>query len=137
MTTETIFYILIAGVVALALAIFMYGYKSKSPKNLRWIFGVLRFLTLFTLLILIINPKIESETYFVEKPRLPILIDNSASVGVLEQNKKVLSLFDDLQRNEALNEKFEIAYFSFGSEYRQLDSLTFDERQTQISKALA
>ncbi len=137
MTTETIFYILIAGVVALALAIFMYGYKSKSPKRLRWIFGALRFLTLFTLLILIINPKIESETYFIEKPKLPILIDNSYSVEVLEQNEKVLNLFDELQNNEALNEKFEISYFSFGSDYRQLDSLTFDEKQTQISKALA
>jgi len=136
-TTETIFYILIAGVVALALAIFMYGYKSKSPKNLRWIFGILRFLTLFTLLVLIINPKIESETYFVEKPRLPVLIDNSASVEVLEQNNKVSSLFDALQNNEALNEKFDVAYFSFGSDFRQLDSLTFDEKQTQISKALA
>src|SRR5690554_7073536 len=110
----------------------MYGYKSKSPKNLRWIFGILRFLTLFTLLILIINPKIENETYFVEKPRLPVLIDNSASVEVLEQKNKVLDLFDALQNNEALNEKFDVAYFSFGSDFRQLDSLRSEEHTSEL-----
>lgn len=137
MTTETIFYILIAGVVALALAIFMYGYKSKSPKRLCWTFGVLRFLTLFTLLILIINPKLESETYFVEKPKLPILIDNSFSVTVLEQGDKVLTLVEKIQRNNALNEKFDVSYFSFGSKFQKLDTLNFDEKQTQIAKPLA
>ncbi len=137
MTTETIFYIIIAGLLSLALAIFMYGYKSKQAGAIRWIFGGLRFLVLFGILLLIINPKFESQTYTIEKPKLPVLLDNSASVLELEQNRNTLDLLEKLKDNKELNEKFDISYFSFGSDFRQHDSLSFDEKNTNISKALS
>lgn len=114
----------------------MYGYRSAQPKNLKWIFGILRFLTLFTLLTLIINPKFKNETYYIEKPKLPVLIDNSASVDILNQKGNVSSFLEKIKSNKALNEKFDISYFSFGSHFAQEDSLSFDEKNTNISKAL-
>ena len=60
MSTETILYIILAGVVSIALAVFMYGYRSKQTGSLRWVFGILRFITLFLILLLIINPKFKS-----------------------------------------------------------------------------
>lgn len=136
MNTTTILLIGIAGIIALFPAIFMYGYKSNQPKNLKWTFGILRFLTLFTLLILIINPKFNSETYRIEKPKLPVLIDNSASIDILEQKENVTSFLEKLKSDKHLNEKFDIAYFSFGSRFTQEDSLSFNEKNTNISKAL-
>ena len=136
MTTETIIYIIIAGVVSIALAVFMYGYKSKQKGSLRWVFGILRFITLFSILLLIINPKFKSETYTIEKPKLPVLIDNSASVGELNQKENVSQLLQKLKENNSLNDKFDLSYYSFGSDFRESDSLTFDEKNTNVSKAL-
>ena len=137
MTTATIFYIIIAGVLSIALAVFMYGYKSKQSGLLPWVFGILRFITLFAILLLIINPKFKSETYTIEKPKLPVLVDNSASIGELKQKENVSQLLQKLKGNSELNDKFDITYYSFGSDFRESDSLSFDEKNTNISKALA
>lgn len=136
MTTETILYIILAGLISIALAVFMYGYKSKQKGLLRWIFGILRFITLFSILLLIINPKFKSETYTIEKPKLPVLIDNSSSIGGLNQKENVSSLLQKLKGNSELNDKFEVSYYSFGNDFRESDSLSFDEKNTNISKAL-
>lgn len=123
--------------MSIALAIFMYGSRSKQKGFLGWIFGILRFITIFSILLLIINPKFKSETYTIEKPKLPVLIDNSASIGELEQKENVLTLLQKLKGSSELNNKFDISYFSFGSDFRENDSLSFDEKNTNISKALA
>ncbi len=136
MSTETILYIILAGVVSIALAVFMYGYRSKQTGSLRWVFGILRFITLFLILLLIINPKFKSETYTIEKPKLPVLIDNSASIGELGQTKNVSAFLQKLKENNELNDKFDVSYYSFGNDFRESDSLSFDEKNTNISKAL-
>lgn len=137
MTTETILYIIIAGVISIALAIFMYGYKSKIPQRLRYVLATLRSVGLFAILLLIINPEFKNEIFLIEKPKLPVLIDNSLSVNVLEQENAVLSVMEQLQENPELNDKFDISYFTFGSEFRQNDSLSFSDKNTNISKALS
>ena len=137
MTTETILYIIIAGVISIALAIFMYSYKSKIPQRLRYVLATLRSVGLFAILLLIINPEFKNEIFSIEKPKLPVLIDNSLSVNVLEQENAVLSVMEQLQENPELNDKFDISYFSFGSEFRQNDSLSFSDKNTNISKALS
>ena len=136
MATETIVYIIIAGVISLALAFFMYGYRAKQGGKLRWIFGTLRFVVLFSVLLLIINPEFKGETYSIEKPKLPILVDNSASVEVLEQENNVTDFIKKLKENKKLNDKFDLSYFSFGSTFRESDSLSFTEKNTNISQAL-
>ncbi|MFC7357252.1 VWA domain-containing protein [Jejudonia soesokkakensis] len=137
MTAETILYICIAAFVSLAVAIFMYGYKTRYTGNLRWVFGALRFITLFSILVLIINPKFKSNTYTVEKPKLPILLDNSSSIAELRGNDNVQSLAQALKENEDLNEKFDVNFFSFGSDFGALDSLSFTEKNTNIAYALS
>lgn len=136
MTAETILYIVIAAVISLALTLFMYGYKSKYATTLRWIFGGLRFLTLFSILVLLINPKFRSETYTIEKPKLPVLVDNSASVKELGQETNVTELIRRLKENSELNKKFELSFYTFGSDFSDTDSLSFSENNTNISKAL-
>jgi len=136
MTAITILYIIIAGVISITLALFMYGYKTKYKGNLKWLFGILRFITLFSILLLLINPKLKSETYTIEKPKLPILIDNSASIVELNQNDNSTRLIEVLKSNSTLNDKFEVSYYSFGNDFSDNDSLSFSEKNTNISKAL-
>jgi hypothetical protein len=137
LTAETILYIILAGIISLAITVFMYGYKTNYSHTLKWLFGVLRFATLFSILLLIINPKFVSETFTIEKPKLPVLVDNSASVSALNQVENVNALVSSLKENRALNDKFDLSFFSFGNAFIDSDSLTFTEKNTNISKALA
>jgi len=137
MTAETVLYIVIAALIAFSVAVFMYGYKAKESVRLRWIFGVLRFLSLFALLLLIINPKFRSETYTIQKPKLPVLIDNSSSIAELGQDGNLVDFVEELKSNTDLNDKFDVSYFSFGTGLTNDDSLTFSENNTNIQKALS
>ncbi|QIE58356.1 VWA domain-containing protein [Rasiella rasia] len=137
MSPETILYIVIAGVASFALAVFMYGYRSRYKGSMSWVFGILRFVTLFSILLLLINPKFKSETYTIEKPKLPILVDNSASVTELEQADNANSAIEKLKANAELNDKYDLSFFTFGNSFIQTDSVSFAETNTNITKALA
>ncbi|MBA6154436.1 VWA domain-containing protein [Gelidibacter maritimus] len=130
MQTETILYIILAGIIALSLALFQYMYKTKKRKRVDFLLVFLRFITLFSVFLLLINPKFDSTTYFNEKPNLLIAVDNSESVKYLDQDQKTRELVVLLQQNKALNERFDIAFFSFGKTINSLDNLSFDEKQT-------
>ncbi len=137
MTSQTILYIIIAGIISIVLAAFMYGYKTKFSNKNKWLYGTLRFITLFSVLLLLINPKFKKETYSVINPNLPVLIDNSKSVDELNQANNVLDFIETLKNNVVLNEKFNISYYSFGNDFINNDSLTFTEKNTNISEALS
>jgi len=137
MSSQTILYIITAGIVATILAVFMYGYKTKYSSKKKWIYGLLRFATIFSILLLLINPKFSTKTVALLKPNLPILIDNSASVEVLNQSENVLNFIESLKNNVNLNNKFNLSFYSFGSDFSQNDSLSFSDKNTNISKALS
>ncbi len=125
-----------AVIAALAIAVFQYFYKSKSKSNVTVLLAVLRFLGIFSMLLLFINPKIESEILEIVKPKLVLVIDNSSSIGFLNSDDKTASFVSTVKSNEALNEKFDIDYFSFDSKLKLLDSLNFSVNRTNINEAL-
>jgi len=136
MYSQTILYIIIAGVISLMLVLFMYGYQSKHTNKAKWTYGLLRFITLFSILVLLINPKFKTKTFTTQKPSLPVLVDNSTSISELNQVVPVENLVESLKSNESLNNKFDLIYYSFGSDFKVTDSLTFSEKNTNISQAL-
>jgi len=136
MQTETILYIIFAGIAALLLALFQYIYKSKLNTKLKYGLTALRTLSIFGILLLLINPKFESKSYYEEKPTLVIAVDNSESVSYLEQDANANRLYSKLKGNEALNQRFDIETYSFGKSVSESDNFNYDERQSNISQAL-
>ncbi len=136
MQTETIVYIIIAGFAALLLALFQYLYKSKLKSNLRYLLIALRTISIFGLLLLLINPKFESFTYFDEKPTLVVAVDNSESISYLKQDESANQIINDLKENSELNERFNVQTYSFGKSVSSLDTLSYKARQSNISQAL-
>ncbi|TDU40031.1 hypothetical protein BXY82_2070 [Gelidibacter sediminis] len=130
MQTEIILYIILAGILALSLALFQYIYRSKKRDKLSWSLTFLRFTTLFSVLLLLINPKFNKTSYYTEKPNLIVAIDNSESVGFLEQTDNSNNFVALLKSNEALNDRFDIEYYKFGKDVGVLDQLSFNEKQT-------
>jgi hypothetical protein len=78
----------------------------------------------------VINPKFNKITYFNEKPNLLIAVDNTESVKYLDQDQKTRDLVGLLQKDEGLNERFDLKLFSFGKDVNNLEALSFDEKQT-------
>lgn len=136
MQTETIVYIIIAGIAALLLALFQYIYKSKIKSNLRFVLTTLRTISIFGILLLLINPKFESLTYFDEKPTLVIAVDNSESISYLRQDESSNLIINTLRENTNLNKRFNLQTYSFGKSVSSLDSLSYSARQSNISQAL-
>ncbi|WP_400078861.1 VWA domain-containing protein [Winogradskyella sp. R77965] len=136
MQTETIIYIIIAGIAALSLALFQYIYKSKIKSNLRYLLTALRVISIFGILLLLINPKFESFTYFDEKPTLVVAVDNSESISYLKQEESANKILEALKDNSELNERFNLQTYSFGKSVSGSDSLNYKERQSNISQAL-
>jgi hypothetical protein len=135
MQTETLIYIILAGIVALLLAVFQYFNKSKSMSKKNMLFAFLRFISLFAVFLVLINPTFDQIKLSIEKPNLVIAIDNSSSISYLKQDTNALNIVDDIQNNKALQEKFNLNFYSFGKEIKPLDSFSFSEKQTNISQA--
>ncbi|NRA92366.1 MAG: VWA domain-containing protein [Psychroserpens sp.] len=135
MQTETLTYILLSGIIALVLALFQYILNNKKRTRLHWLLSSLRFLSIFAVLLLLVNPKFDSVSFFDEKANLVIAVDNSESVAFLKQDKKVNDLIERLRSDQDLNEKFNVEFYAFGNTFRSMDSLSFDERQSNVADA--
>lgn len=134
MQTETILIVILAGIVALSLALFQYIYKAKNRSRIYRFLAFLRFLTLFSVLLLLINPKYNKVTYYNEKPNLIVALDNSESVSYLGQAEKANTFLETLKSNVSLNEQFNLEFYTFGKDLNTSDSITFKEKQSNIAK---
>ncbi|AUC76622.1 VWA domain-containing protein [Olleya sp. Bg11-27] len=134
MSTQTLLYIILAGIVALLLALFQYKYKTKGASKSNALFAFLRFITLFSVLLLLINPKFEQVKYYTEKPNLVVAVDNSASIKHLKQEENAKEFLNSITNNSELKDKFNIEVFAFGNTLNTNDSLSFTESQTHLDR---
>tara|TARA_R100000935_G_scaffold33983_1_gene54506 strand:+ start:57246 stop:59279 length:2034 start_codon:yes stop_codon:yes gene_type:complete len=136
MQIQTVLFILLAAIVALALVLFQYYYKNKRKGKLQIILSFLRFLAIFGTLLLIINPKFTKNEYTLEKTNLVLLVDNSSSMTSEDKAKVISDLSSLKNKMESSSESFNILNYRFGAELSNSDSLGFTEKSTNISKAL-
>jgi hypothetical protein len=138
MSLTTVLLISLAAVVALGFVIFKYFLGTKKRTGSIYFLAALRFVSIFVLLLLLINPKIKQQEFEVVKPQLLIAIDQSVSIDYLEKGDSVRLFADYLINHPKLQERFSIQTYGFGKELSRidLDSLKFKKYQTNISKAL-
>lgn len=135
MQIETLLYIITSGIAAILIAGFQYYKNKKGMSKLDVLFLFLRFITIFSVLLLLINPKFEQEVLTIEKPNLVLAVDNSASVAFLEHQDEANNLLKQLQDNKDLQEKFNLSVYSFGNNLNPTDTLSFSEQETNINQA--
>src|SRR5690625_3920393 len=83
MPTTTLLLIVLAIILAAGLAGWQYYIGKRQSRW--WSYAILRFITYFCLLLLLINPKINQQNYTLEKPDLILAVDNSRSIKEFEQ----------------------------------------------------
>ncbi|WP_163410914.1 hypothetical protein [Flavobacterium ajazii] len=134
MTTNTILLLLLSLVIAGGLSYFQYFYKAKNHSNVNVFLAFLRFLVIFGLLVLLINPVMTKNSLQVTKTPLAIAVDNSSSITALKSDKKVTELYQKLISNPALKDKFEIQSYQFDADFKPSDKFDFKGKQTNLDE---
>lgn len=134
MTNSTIFLILLSVIIAGLLSYFQYFYKASSKSKVTKILAFLRFLSIFGILLLLINPILSRKTFETIKTPLAIVVDNSKSIADLKADKTSKELFEKLNANAYLKEKFDIQSYKFDSEFQSADEFDFTGSESKISE---
>lgn len=134
MTTNSILLLLLSLVIAGGLSYFQYFFKAKNKSNLIWFLAFLRFMAIFGLLVLLINPVISKSSLEITKTPLAIAVDNSSSIEALKSDKKATELYQKLISNPALKEKFEIQSYQFDADFKPSEKFDFKGKQTNLDQ---
>ncbi|MFM2368200.1 MAG: hypothetical protein RL619_500 [Bacteroidota bacterium] len=132
MTTTTILLIMLSLVVAGSLSFYHYLYKAKNNSTVSLFLAFLRFMSIFGILLLLINPIITKNTLDTVKTPLPIVVDNSNSISFLNVNEKASELYQKLISNTALQDKFDIQSYQFDGEFQQSEKFNYKGTQTNL-----
>ncbi|WP_396212155.1 hypothetical protein [Flavobacterium sp.] len=134
MPTNTILLLLLSIAIAGGLSYFQYFYKASSKSKVTKILAFLRFLSIFGILLLLINPILSRKTFETIKTPLAIVVDNSKSIADLKADKTSKELFEKLNANAYLKEKFDIQSYKFDSEFQSADEFDFTGTESKISE---
>jgi hypothetical protein len=134
MTTNNILLIIVSVLIAAGLSFYQYLYKVKNKSKLILFLTFLRFLILFTILLLLINPIISKKTYEITKTPLPIVVDNSQSINELKQEGLAKALSEKFSQNAKLKNKYDVQLYTFDEDFYTGNPLDFKGKQSNIHK---
>ncbi|ENA1802481.1 hypothetical protein ABF179_001886 [Flavobacterium psychrophilum] len=134
MNTNTILLIILSLVTAGGLSFYQYFYRNKNYNKVNFLLALLRFISIFSIILLLINPVISRKTYETSKTPLPIIVDNSQSISELKQEKISKELSQKLLENTQLNDKYDVQLFSFDNDFYTNKPIDYKGKQTNIHK---
>ena len=137
MIHNNILLIFLALVLTAFIVYFQYFYKKKSKSKFIYLLSFLRFIAIFSLLLLLINPKIEQRSVKNIKPKLLIAVDNSSSIKYIKQDSLLIHLVNGIRSNNNINKKFDIEYYAFASQLEMQKAFDFIGDQTNIYNVLS
>lgn len=135
MTASTVLWLLLSVLAAFALSFYQYLFKAKKRSRLHIFLALLRFITLFSVFVLLINPVITHKDLETVKTPLPILLDNSQSIKELGQDSLAKQLSERLISNSALKDKFDVQLYAFDESFESGKTPDFKGKQTHIDQA--
>lgn len=134
MTTSTVLLLILSAIVALGLSFYQYLFKAKKGSRVLYFLAFLRFITIFSILLLLINPIITSRDFETEKTPLPVLVDNSQSIAELGQDSLAKMLIQKLD-DSPLKDKYDLQVYTFDEGFEAGKAPDFKGKQTHISQA--
>lgn len=134
MSTNIALLLLLSLVIASGLSYFQYYYKVKTKSKVNLVLAFLRFLSIFGILLLLINPIISRKTFETIKTPLPIVVDNSSSIVDLKAKESTVELYEKLSQNKDLQEKFDVQTYRFDSDFQSSSTFDFKGTQTNIDE---
>jgi len=135
MTATTVLLLIVSALAALGISFYQYLFKAKKKGPVFFFLAFLRFVTLFSVLVLLINPVVTRKDLQTSKTPLPILLDNSQSIQELGQDNLAKELADKLTSNKSLKEKYDVQLYTFAEGFEAGKAPDFKGKQTHISQA--
>ena len=109
MQTSTVLLIILAALLSLTVVYFQYYFRGKQKGMVLLVLSLLRFIGIFGVLLLLINPTFSKMNYTLEKPNLAVLIDNSTSIKTAEQKvQEIQAVFDE---KKELADRFDMVFY--------------------------
>ena len=122
------------GTLALVWIQYLSGKRRRSKLNRA--LAALRFISIFGLIVLLINPKFIKTSYDLEPAILNVLTDNSTSIATAVNAEVIAAIQDRITASPELNERFQLSELGFGTSLRVLDTFDFKDEATNISDPL-
>lgn len=135
MTISTLSLVFLSLLIAGGLSFYQYLYKANDRSKMTLLLAFLRFCTIFSLLILLINPIITTSNLEIIKPPLAIVVDNSKSITELNAKQQALNIITAVKSNSELEKKYDIQIFQFDEDFKSSDSLTFSGTKSKLNEA--
>lgn len=132
MTTSTILLILLSVIISGIVAFYQYLFKVDNQNKTNWLLAFLRFISVFSLLLLLVNPVISRKSIETHKIPLAIVADNSRSITELKAANIEKELLEKLNSNSELSDKFEIQNYTFDEDFYSSKPLDFKGNQSNI-----
>jgi hypothetical protein len=132
MTTNAVLLVILSLLVAGGLSFFQYYYKAKNKSKLILFLAFLRFISIFGVLLLLINPVISRNSIEIIKPVLSVVVDNSSSIVTLNADKTAVETYSVLVNDKRLLDKFDVQSYQFDSEFLESDKFDFKGKQTNL-----
>ncbi|MHB1279329.1 MAG: hypothetical protein ACYC1Q_13145, partial [Bacteroidia bacterium] len=134
-------YLLLCAAFAGFAAWLLYQKPFLGEEDRRWIrrgLGAIRFVFLFLLAMLLMEPLVKNQVRELEKPVLALLIDNSTSMRMHSDSAKVAE-----QIRECINtletelaDDHELRVYGAADGLNETRELTYDQQVTNLSKSL-
>ncbi|MSP85175.1 MAG: hypothetical protein EXR18_05055, partial [Flavobacteriaceae bacterium] len=134
MTTNTILLLLISLLIAVGLSYYQYFYKAKIKSKVHLILAFLRFFTVFSVLLLLINPILSRKTFEIVRTPLAIAVDNSNSIVDLKADATSIEVYKKIVSNTEIKEKFDVQSYRFDSDFQSSETFDFKGKQTNIDE---
>ncbi|HRG19351.1 MAG TPA: hypothetical protein PLP39_09695, partial [Flavobacterium lutivivi] len=132
MTTNTFLLVFLSLILASVLSYYQYFYKAKNKPKVTLFLALLRFISIFGSLLLLINPIISRKILETIKTPLPIVVDNSSSIVDLKANAVAVELYKKLSENKDLQDKFNVQTYSFDTDFESATTFNFKGTQTNL-----
>ena len=129
--------LLILSALAAGLLSYIHYFWKRDRDSTMYLPAFLRFLSIFLLLTLLINPSYFKKETSRVKPGLQVLLDGSKSMALSGADQEAQALVERLRAHERINESFDLEFFVFGSDLGLLDTVEFSRNQTNLEQALS
>jgi len=134
-------YLILCLALSASAAWFLYKVKVFGEEDRLWLrrgLGALRFLFLFGLTFLLLEPMVKNQVRELEKPVVALVVDNSSSMRMQKDSAaleaQIKSCLDQLE--EGLGEDHEVRVYLAGTDLNEGGAPTFEEEASNISKSL-
>ena len=134
------YFVVLALLLSAGLAGLLYV-KNKTSKadfspRLRWLLTILRFLSVFLILLLLLNPLVRQFQKTIIKPLVIFAQDNSESMITGKDSTYLKSGYLKKLENfrQALSKKADLTFLSFGNQITEQDSFNFADKATDFDR---